>query len=77
MTAIIPVNISFPEWTRQLRNSFPAQDLPQFVSSEKDWIRFPSMLKSNRCFENNYIPDTGGFSTWQEWASQFLLSIGA
>ncbi len=76
MTAIIPVNISFTAWIRELRNSFPSQDLP-VVSSEKDWKRYPAMIKSNRCFEDKYVPDTGGFSTWQEWASQFLLSIGA
>lgn len=76
MTAIIPVNITFVQWAKQLRNSFPTQDLP-IVNNESDWHRFPSMLSSNRCFEDKYIPDIGGFRDWREWASEFLLSIGA
>ncbi len=76
MTAILPVNISFLDWTRQLRNSFPSQDIP-IVKTENDWKEFPAMLSSNRCFEGKYIPYIAGYSDWRPWASQFLLSIGA
>ncbi len=76
MSALLPINISFPSWTQQLRNSFPAQDIP-LVNNESDWKSFPAMLSSNRCFENSYIPQVAGFTSWQEWASEFLLSIGA
>lgn len=76
MTAIIPVGINFKDWANQLRNSYPDQDLP-IVSSEKDWKSFPSVLLSNRCFESKRIPYVGGFDNWREWASEFLLSIGA
>ncbi len=76
MTAILPVNISFPEWANQLRNSFPTQNIP-IVNSDIDWHDFYAMLSSNRCFDNNFIPDVVGFNKWEDWASQFLLSIGA
>lgn len=76
MTAIIPVNITFVEWAAQIRNTFQNQDF-SVVSSEKDWKKFPAMLRSNRCFEGKFIPDVGGFDNWREWASEFLLSIGA
>ena len=76
MSALIPVNISFVSWANQLRNSFPKQDI-QIVKDESDWKKFPSMLRSNRCFEDKVIPDIGGFDNWREWASEFLLSIGA
>lgn len=77
MTAILPVNIDFPTWTAQLRNSYPTEDIPQFVSSEKDWNIFPSMLLSNNCFDTAFIPRSEGFDNWRDWASQFLLSIGS
>lgn len=77
MTALIPINISFPEWAQQLRNSYPAQDIPQFVSSEKEWKSFVDMLSSNRCFEQYQIPYVVGFDNWRDWAEEFLLSIGA
>lgn len=76
MTAIIPLNITFVQWASQLRNTFPNQDISR-VSSENDWKGFPSMLSSNRCFEDKYIPYIDGFDNWREWASEFLLSIGA
>jgi len=76
MTALLPVNISFVSWVQQLRNSYPAQDLP-IVNNESDWHRFPAMLQSNRCFQDKYLPNIGGFDNWREWASEFLLSIGA
>jgi hypothetical protein len=76
MTAIIPINISFVQWAAQLRNTFPNQTISQ-VSSEKDWKNFPAMLRSNRCFEDKVIPDVGGYDNWREWASEFLLSVGA
>ncbi len=73
---IIPLNISFIEWASQLRNTFASEDLP-IVNTESDWMKFPSMLKSNRCFENKFLPEANGFSDWRTWASEFLLSIGA
>lgn len=76
MTALIPVNISFVSWANELRNSYPTQDIPR-VSSENDWQQFPAMLSSNRCFDDSYIPLIVGFNNWREWASEFLLSIGA
>lgn len=76
MTYIIPKNITFVNWANQLRNSFPSEDI-KIMSSEKDWKLFPSMLRSNRCFESKTIPDVGGFTDWREWASEFMLSIGA
>ena len=77
MSALIPVNISFQEWCNQLRNSYPTQDIPHIVSSEKEWKKFPDMLQSNRCFNNYFLPDVVGYTDWRQWASQFLLSIGA
>lgn len=76
MTVLIPVNISFVEWSGQIRNSFPTQDIPR-VSSEKEWINFPDMLSSNRCFEDFFIPRIEGFNNWRDWAEEFILSIGA
>lgn len=76
MTAIIPVNMDFKTWANQLRNSYPDQDLP-IVSSEKEWKSFYNVLLSNRCFESKRIPQIGGFANWRDWASEFLLSIGA
>ncbi len=77
MTAIIPINMDFKTWTAQLRNSYPTQDIPQFMSSEKEWRSFSNMLSSNRCFDGKYLPQVGGFDNWREWASEFLFSIGA
>ncbi len=74
--ALIPINISFVQWASQLRNTFPTQDIAH-VSSENQWRNFPNMLLSNRCFENAYIPQVGGYEDWREWASEFMLSIGA
>ena len=76
MTAILPSNIDFVEWANQLRNSFPTENI-SIVNRESDWIGFPSMLWSNRCFEGSVIPSVDGFSDWRQWASEFLLSIGA
>lgn len=76
MTAILPVGIEFPVWANQLRLSFPTQNIP-IVNAEIDWRVFPAMLNSNRCFDNSFIPNVGGFNNWRDWASQFLLSIGA
>lgn len=77
MTAIIPVGIGFKDWANQLRNSFPTQDIPIWMSSEKEWRSFYSMLSSNRCFDGKFIPQVGGFSNWRDWASEFLFSVGA
>lgn len=76
MTALIPKNITFQKWANELRNSFPTQNLP-IVNEKTDWLAFPPMLQSNRCFDGKYIPNVAGFRDWQSWASQFLLSIGA
>lgn len=76
MTAIIPINISFKEWANQLRNSFPTQNIP-IVNQESDWLKFNNMLSSNRCFDDKFLPDIVGYKNWREWASQFLLSVGA
>ncbi len=76
MTALIPINITFKKWANELRNSFPSQDLP-IVNDESDWKRYSSMLQSNRCFDDKYIPNIAFFNDWRPWASQFLLSIGA
>lgn len=76
MTVLIPVNITFVEWANQLRNSFPTQNIP-IVSSENEWRNFPAMLQSNRCFEGDFIPYIVGFANWRDWASEFMLSIGA
>lgn len=76
MTVLIPINISFTDWASQLRNSYPSEDI-SIVKTESDFLKFPAMLSSNRCFDNKNIPDIGGFSDWREWASEFLLSIGA
>jgi hypothetical protein len=76
MSALIPVNISFTNWASQLRNSYPEQNIPR-IDSDSDWQRFPAMLSSNRCFDDKYIPYIVGFDNWRDWASEFLLSIGA
>lgn len=76
MTYIIPQNIDFKSWANQLRNSYPDNNIP-IVSNENDWTNFPSMLLSNRCFEDKNIPLVVGFTNWRDWASEFLLSIGA
>ncbi len=76
MTCIIPVNITFVEWAEQLRLSFPTQIIPR-VKEESDWRKFNSMLQSNRCFEDSYLPNVDGFVNWQDWASQVMLSVGA
>lgn len=76
MTAIIPQNISFVTWASQLRNSFPTQNIP-IVNNDSDWMVFPAMLSSNRCFDDKYLPYVVGFKDWRSWASEFLLSIGA
>ena len=76
MSVIIPTNITFVQWASLFRNTFPNQDISQ-VSSENDWKGFSNMLKSNRCFEDKYLPDAGGYTDWREWASEFLLSVGA
>ncbi len=76
MTYIIPQNITFVEWANQLRNSFPNENIP-IVNKENDWRGFMAMLSSNRCFEDKYLPYVVGYSDWRQWASQFLLSIGA
>lgn len=77
MTAILPVNISFTDWANQLRNSYPQQDIPSIVFDEKEWNKFPDMLLSNNCFNDSFIPRAEGFGNWRDWASEFLLSIGA
>lgn len=77
MTALLPVNISFSDWCNELRNSYPTQDIPDIVLTEYKWKDFPVMLVSNRCFDNYVIPYVVGFSSWQQWASEFLQSIGA
>ncbi len=76
MTALIPINISFVSWCNELRNSFPSQDIP-IITSENQWRSFNNMLQSNRCFEDKFLPDIGGYDNWREWASEFMLSIGA
>ncbi len=76
MTIIIPINISFVEWANQLRNSFPNENI-SIVKNENDFFNFSAMLQSNRCFEGKIIPDVAGHTDWQQWASEFMQSIGA
>ena len=76
MSAIIPINIDFQNWANQLRNSFPTQNIP-IVNKESDWRHFNNMLLSNRCFDSYFLPNVDGYDNWREWASEFMLSIGA
>lgn len=79
MSAIIPVNISFQEFANQLRNSYPTEDIPIVAFTENLWRQFPIMLLSNNCFNTrgSVIPYSEGHATWQDWASEFLQSIGS
>lgn len=74
--ALLPVGIPFTAWANQLRNEYPTQDIP-IVRNENDWRQFPNMLKENRAFEGTNFPFSTGFARWQDWAAQFILSIGA
>lgn len=72
---ILPIGISLTNWANQLRNEYPDQQFPELVN-ENDWRDWVNLLILVPAFRDKFIPTAMGFSTWDDWAKQFTLSIG-
>lgn len=74
--SLLPINISFENWTSQLRNTFSDRNIPQ-LSRGISWQEWVKMLLLEGGFDSYHIPRPEGFTKWEDWAAQFLISTGS
>lgn len=72
---ILPVGIDLLNWSAQLRNEYPQEEIPE-LRDEKDWKSWATTMYNTNAFPGSGFPLPDGFSDWKAWAARFTLAIG-
>jgi hypothetical protein len=69
----LPDYCSWEDWNGQLVHYFGEQQFP--ILPEAQWVEVAMSVTLNPVFDKYSIPDPGGFTNWQEWASALAFSV--
>ncbi len=77
ISAPLPINISFDEWSSQIRVGLPEFSFPN-PHGVKNWWEWASFVVENNELQNIPFPTKLGYpqeEDWRKWASYFVNSI--
>lgn len=69
----LPTDMEWDNWNGNLLHYFGEEPIPYV--SEENWDQVADYLSGLATFTNYNIPNSSGYSEWQQWANAFIEAV--